>query len=111
MISTPLSVLELCLIEAGRSAPEAVLDSVRVARRAEELGFHRIWYAEHHSSPALSDFPPAVVMAHVAAVTSSIRVGSGGVLPLNHAPLSVAEQFRALGALSPGRIDLGMGRG
>ncbi|MFD6972381.1 MsnO8 family LLM class oxidoreductase [Streptomyces sp. NPDC059949] len=85
--------------------------SVRLAQRAEQLGFQRIWYAEHHSAPFLLDFPPAVVMAHMAAVTSSIRVGSGGVLAPNHVPLSLAEQFGALAAFHPGRIDLGIGRG
>lgn len=84
---------------------------MQVAERAEELGFQRVWYAEHHSSPMLMDFPPAVVIAHVAAVTSSIRVGSGGVMAPNHAPLSVAEQFAALAAIHPGRVDLGIGRG
>lgn len=104
----PFSVLELCLIEAGKSAADAVLNSVQVPRRAEELGFHRIWYAEQHSSPVVSDFPPAVVMAHVAAVTSSIRVGSGAVLPPNHAPPSLAEQFGALAALYQGESISGL---
>jgi luciferase family oxidoreductase group 1 len=111
VIELPLSILEVAAIEAGTPAAEAVSGSVWVAQRAEELGFHRIWYAEHHSSPLLLDFPPAVVMAHIATVTSTIRVGSGGVLAPNHAPLSLAEQFAALAAFHPGRIDLGIGRG
>jgi luciferase family oxidoreductase group 1 len=107
----PLSLLEVAAIESGTTAAEAALNAVEVARRAEELGFHRIWFTEHHSSPTMVDFPPAIVSAHVAARTSSIRVGSGGVLAPNHAPLSLAEQFSALGAYHPGRIDLGIGRG
>jgi len=83
----------------------------RVAQRAEELGYRRIWYPEHHGSSLLPDRPPAVAVAHVAAVTSHIRVGSGGVLAAYHVPLSLAEQFRALAALHPGRIDVGIGRG
>ncbi|MEU9412043.1 LLM class flavin-dependent oxidoreductase [Streptomyces sp. NPDC048281] len=111
MIDLPLSILEVTAFEAGTSAAETIRGSVRLAQRADQLGFQRIWYAEHHGSPFLADFPPAVVIAHMAAVTSSIRVGSGGVLAPNHVPLSLAEQFAALAAFHPGRIDLGIGRG
>jgi luciferase family oxidoreductase group 1 len=111
VIDLPLSILEVAAFEAGTSAAEAIPGSVRLAQRADQLGFQRIWYAEHHSSQLLADFPPAVVIAHMAAVTSSIRVGSGGVLAPNHVPLSLAEQFAALAAFHPGRIDLGIGRG
>lgn len=110
-LQIPLSILEVAVAEKGTSAADTVTGLVKVARRAEELGFHRLWYPEHHSSPMLTDFPPAVVIAHVAAVTSTIRVGSGGVLAPNHPPLSLAEQFGALAAFRPGRIDLGIGRG
>lgn len=111
MIETPLSVLEVTVVESGRQPRDAITGAVELARRVEEFGYRRVWYAEHHYSPGLADFPPAVVIAHVAAVTSTIRVGSGGVLAPNHAPLSLAEQFAALSALHPGRIDLGIGRG
>ncbi|MEU8945317.1 MsnO8 family LLM class oxidoreductase [Streptomyces sp. NPDC048489] len=111
MIDLPLSILEVSAFEAGTSASEAIPGSVRLAQRADELGFQRIWYAEHHSSVFLADMPPAIVIAHMAAVTSSIRVGSGGVLAPNHVPLSLAEQFAALAAFHPNRIDLGIGRG
>lgn len=85
--------------------------AVAVAKTLERCGYRRVWYAEHHGSASLVDFPPAVVVAHVAAMTSTIRVGSGGVLAANHSPLSLAEQFGALATFHPGRIDLGVGRG
>ncbi|MFF9981029.1 MsnO8 family LLM class oxidoreductase [Streptomyces erythrochromogenes] len=107
----PVSLLEVPGTEAGRSPAETVPGVVRFARRAEELGFHRIWYPEHHGSPWMLDVPPALFIAHVAALTSTITVGSGGALAGNHAPLSLAEQFGALAAFHPGRIDLGIGRG
>jgi luciferase family oxidoreductase group 1 len=84
---------------------------VDVARTIERCGYRRVWYAEHHASPALADYPPAVVIAEVASATSRIRVGSGGVLAPNHTPVSLAEQFAALCSFHPGRIDLGVGRG
>jgi luciferase family oxidoreductase group 1 len=111
MIEIPLSVLEVLAVEAGRAPSEIIPGIVEVAQTVERLGYRRVWYAEHHSSLALVDFPPAIVIAHVAAVTDTIRVGSGGVLASNHAPLSLAEQFGALASLHPGRIDLGVGRG
>lgn len=111
MIDIPLSVLDLPMIEARRTAPEILAGLTEVARRVEELGYRRLWYPEHHATQGIADFPPSVVGTHAAAVTSTIRVGSGGVLAPNHVPLSVAEQFGALSALHPGRIDLGIGRG
>ncbi len=111
MIEIPLSVLDLPMIEARRTAPEILAGLAEVPRRVEELGYQRLWYPEHHATQGIADFPPAVVATHAAALTSTIRVGSGGVLAPNHAPLSVAEQFGALAALHPGRIDLGIGRG
>src|SRR3954462_12928307 len=81
-----------------------------MARRVEELGYRRFWVAEHHNMPAIASSSPAVLLAHLAAATTTIRVGSGGVMLPNHAPLVVAEQFGTLEALNPGRIDLGIGR-
>lgn len=111
MADLPLSALELAVVEAGRSATEVLASTAKVAGRLEELGYHRIWIAEHHGSPAIATASPPVLAAHLAAVTSSIRIGSGGVMVPNHAPLAVAEQFATLSALHPGRIDLGVGRG
>ncbi|MFF2847258.1 MsnO8 family LLM class oxidoreductase [Streptomyces sp. NPDC058001] len=111
MIDLPLSVLEVAMVEHGRPATEALANCAGFGDELEHLGYGRIWFAEHHHSPAIGAFPPAVMTAHVAATTSSIRVGSGGVLAPNHAPVVVAEQFTTLAALHPGRIDLGIGRG
>lgn len=111
MLDIPLSVLDLPMIEAGRTASEILSGLTDVARRVEELGYRRLWYPEHHATQGIADFPPGIVTAQAAAVTSTIRVGSGGVLAPNHVPLSIAEQFGALAALHPGRIDLGIGRG
>jgi luciferase family oxidoreductase group 1 len=107
----PLSVLEVLAVDTGHGVDDLVPGVVDVAQRVERLGYRRIWYAEHHSSPTLVDFPPGIVIAHVASATSTIRVGSGGVLAPNHSPLSLAEQFGALTTFHPGRIDLGVGRG
>ncbi|MFB9833007.1 MsnO8 family LLM class oxidoreductase [Actinoallomurus acaciae] len=104
-------MLALPVIEAGRSLSEKMSDMTAIAAAADDLGYHRIWYPEHHSAPGMADFPPAVMIAHAAAVTSRIRVGSGGVLAPFHVPLSVAEQFGALTLLHPRRIDIGIGRG
>ncbi|MFJ6567902.1 MsnO8 family LLM class oxidoreductase [Streptomyces sp. NPDC091292] len=111
MIDLPLSVLEVSMVEDGRPTTEALANCAGIADELESLGYGRIWFAEHHHSPAIGAFPPAVMTAHVAAVTSSIRVGSGGVLAPNHAPVMVAEQFTTLAGLHPDRIDLGIGRG
>jgi luciferase family oxidoreductase group 1 len=106
----PLSVLELAPVTAGADTAEALQYTTELARRVEELGYRRIWVAEHHNMPAIASSSPAVLIAHLAAVTSTIRVGSGGVMLPNHAPLVVAEQFGMLASLHPGRIDLGVGR-
>lgn len=105
-----LSVLELAPVAAGRDPAEALAYTTEVARHAEQWGYHRIWVAEHHNMPAIASSSPAVLIAHLAASTSTIRVGSGGVMLPNHAPLVVAEQFGILASLHPGRIDLGVGR-
>ena len=110
MKNVPLSVLELAPVTAGRDPAEALGYTTEVARRAEQLGYRRIWVAEHHNMPAIASSSPAVLIAHLAASTSTIRVGSGGVMLPNHAPLVVAEQFALLEAAYPGRIDLGIGR-
>lgn len=106
----PLSVLDLCPVGEGSSPAEALRRSVELAQHCETLGYHRYWVAEHHSLPAVAASQPAVLIAHVACRTSRIRVGSGGVMLPNHAPLVVAEQFGMLEAFHPGRIDLGIGR-
>jgi luciferase family oxidoreductase group 1 len=106
----PLSVLDVAPVAAGRSTGEALRSTTELARRVEALGYHRFWVAEHHNMPAIASSSPAVLLAHLAAATSTIRVGSGGVMLPNHAPLVVAEQFGTLEALHPGRIDLGIGR-
>ncbi|MGW0609536.1 LLM class flavin-dependent oxidoreductase [Streptomyces sp. NPDC002788] len=106
----PLSVLDLVTVGAGRTASDALRTSVDLARLAERRGFHRYWVAEHHSMPGVASSSPAVILAHLAAHTDRIRLGSGGVMLPNHAPLVIAEQFGTLEALAPGRVDLGLGR-
>lgn len=111
MINTPLSALEVALVQTGTRAVDTLRDTAAFAQGLERLGYHRIWYAEHHHSPAIGAFPPVVLTAHAAASTSSVRLGSGGVLAPNHAPITLAEQFGTLAALHQDRIDLGIGRG
>ncbi|MFI1616429.1 LLM class flavin-dependent oxidoreductase [Streptomyces lydicus] len=106
----PLSVLDLVTVGAGNSAADAVRTAVTLARTAERRGFHRYWVAEHHSMPGVASSSPAVLLAHLAAHTERIRLGSGGVMLPNHAPLVIAEQFGTLEAMAPGRVDLGLGR-
>ncbi|MFI6339012.1 MsnO8 family LLM class oxidoreductase [Streptomyces sp. NPDC050535] len=108
--SVLLSVLELGATDRKQPAEEVVQQVVDIAQVSEECGFHRFWLAEHHASPDVLSSAPVVLIAHVAARTRHIRVGSGGVMLPNHAPYVVAEQFATLGALHPGRIDLGVGR-
>ena len=110
MIDVPLSVLDLSPVAAGTTSAQALRQTTELATRTEELGYRRFWVAEHHNMPAIASSAPAVLIAHLAAATSRIRVGSGGVMLPNHAPLVVAEQFGTLEALHPGRIDLGIGR-
>ncbi len=105
-----LSVLDLCPIHAGGSAADAFRRALGLARHTEKLGYRRYWVAEHHSMPGIASAATSVVIGHIAGGTSTIRVGSGGIMLLNHAPLVIAEQFGTLESLYPGRIDLGLGR-
>ncbi|MFD3519008.1 LLM class flavin-dependent oxidoreductase [Streptomyces sp. NPDC058653] len=106
----PFSVLDRSRTREGRDTAEALRDTVRLARRLEALGYHRFWVSEHHSVPGVAGSAPTVLAAAVAAATSTIRVGTGGVMLPNHRPLVVAEQFGVLESLFPGRIDMGLGR-
>jgi len=106
----PLSILDLAPIVEGGSAAQALANSLDLARHAEGWGYQRFWLAEHHNMDGVASSATAVLIGHVAAGTSTIRVGSGGVMLPNHAPLIVAEQFGTLATLFPGRIDLGLGR-
>ncbi|MDZ8171626.1 LLM class flavin-dependent oxidoreductase [Microbacterium xanthum] len=105
-----LSVLDLVPVRTGQTSSQAIAASLDLVARAEALGFRRYWFAEHHNMPAVASTTPPVLAAAAAARTERIRVGSGGVMLPNHSPLVVAEQFAALEALAPGRIDLGIGR-
>ena len=106
----PLSFLDLVAVREGGTVAEALAIALRTARHAEALGFTRYWLAEHHNMVGIASSAPAVIIAHLAASTERIRVGSGGVMLPNHQPLVVAEQFGTLESLHPGRIDLGIGR-
>jgi luciferase family oxidoreductase group 1 len=106
----PFSVLDLSPIVEGASAADALRNTLELARHAETLGFRRFWVAEHHNMPGIASAATAVVIGHIAAGTRSIRVGSGGVMLPNHAPLVIAEQFGTLASMYPDRIDLGLGR-
>jgi luciferase family oxidoreductase group 1 len=119
--SVPLSILDLAIVGEGRESsgrreppatavPDALHASVEVARHAEARGYERVWYAEHHNMASIASSATSVLIAHVAAHTSTIRLGSGGVMLPNHSPLTIAEQFGTLASLHPGRIDLGVGR-
>jgi len=105
-----ISVLDLAPIVEGGDASLSLRNSLDLARRAEDLGYHRFWMAEHHNMPGIASAATAVVLAHIGAGTRTIRIGAGGVMLPNHAPLMVAEQFGTLAALHPGRVDLGLGR-
>lgn len=106
----PLSVLDLATVASGSNPARALAETTELAVEVERLGYQRLWVAEHHGMPAVASSAPAVLIAHLANATSTIRVGSGGVMLPNHSPLVVAEQFGTLEALHPGRIDLGLGR-
>lgn len=106
----PFSVLDLAPIPAGADAAQALRNTLDLAQHAERWGYHRYWLAEHHNMPGIASAATAVVIGHVAGGTHTIRVGSGGIMLPNHAPLVIAEQFGTLAALYPGRIDLGLGR-
>ena len=105
-----LSVLDLAPVVRGSTPADALAASLRLAQATERLGYHRFWVAEHHNMPGIASSSPPVLIAHLAAGTSTIRLGSGGVMLPNHSSLVVAEQFGMLEALHPGRIDLGLGR-
>lgn len=105
-----LSVLDQSPIRKGGSPAEAIAETISLAKATESLGYHRYWLAEHHNSNSFAGAAPEVLIARVAAETQTIRVGSGGVMLMHYSPLKVAEQFRMLETLSPGRIDLGIGR-
>src|SRR4051812_26917121 len=106
----PLSVLDLSPIKQGSDAAAALGESAALARHCETLGYRRYWMAEHHNMPGIASAATAVAIGHVAGHTSTIRVGAGGIMLPNHAPLGIAEQFGTLGALCPGPMDLGIGR-
>jgi len=106
----PLSVLDLATVASGSTSAQALSETVKMASEVERLGYRRLWVAEHHAMPAVASSAPAVLIAHLANATTTLRVGSGGVMLPNHAPLVIAEQFGTLEALHPGRIDLGLGR-
>src|SRR6202046_386856 len=105
-----LSILDLAPIGRGQTAANSFDASGALAQRAEELGYKRIWYAEHHNMASIASSATSVLIAHVGAQTREIRLGAGGVMLPNHAPLLIAEQFGTLAAMYPGRIDLGLGR-
>jgi luciferase family oxidoreductase group 1 len=109
-MNVPFSLLDLAFVGEGQTPRDALAASVTLARRAEALGYLRVWYAEHHNMAAIASSATSVLIAHVAANTRSIRVGSGGIMLPNHPPLMIAEQFGTLESLHPGRIDLGLGR-
>ena len=109
-VAVPLSILDLAFIGPGQTARDAFAASVKLAQRAEELGYRRIWYAEHHNMASIASSATSVLIEHIASKTRTIRVGAGGIMLPNHAPLVIAEQFGTLEALHPGRIDLGLGR-
>jgi len=108
--SIPLSILDLAPIRRGETANDSFRASVKLAQRAEQLGYRRVWYAEHHNIASIASSATSVLIAHVAANTAEIRLGAGGIMLPNHSPLTIAEQFGTLESLHPGRIDLGLGR-
>ncbi|MCL8250606.1 LLM class flavin-dependent oxidoreductase [Aeromicrobium fastidiosum] len=109
-MSVPVSILDLATVGKNQTIAESLAGSVALAQTAERLGYQRVWYAEHHNMASIASSATSVLIAHVAAHTSTIRLGSGGVMLPNHSPLTIAEQFGTLETLHPGRIDLGLGR-
>jgi luciferase family oxidoreductase group 1 len=105
-----VSILDLSPVSAGSTGAQALRNSIELGKRADKLGYSRYWLAEHHNIPSVASSSPEIMIGQIAAVTTRIRVGSGGVMLPNHAPLKVAENFRVLEGLFPGRIDLGIGR-
>ena len=110
LVSVPLLILDLAVVGCGQSAGDAFAASVKVAQRAELVGYERIWYAEHHNMASIGSSATSVLIGHIADQTTSIRLGAGGIMLPNHSPLVIAEQFGTLATLHPGRIDLGLGR-
>src|SRR5690349_20026207 len=110
MASVPISILDLAAVGREETIAESFAGSVELARAAERSGYQRLWYAEHHNITSIASSATAVLIAHVAAHTETIRLGAGGVMLPNHSPLVIAEQFGTLAELHPGRIDLGLGR-
>lgn len=110
MTQLPISILDLTRIQSGCTSGETIQQSVEAAQIAEELGYNRIWFAEHHNSAGLASGSPEILIAHIANHTSNIRLGSGGIMLPNHSPLRIAEHFRLLNSIFPGRVDLAMGR-
>src|SRR5437763_5478339 len=106
----PFSILDLAPIIEGSDAGEALRNSLDLAKHVEALGYRRYWMAEHHNLPGIASAATAVALAHAGAGTNSIRIGAGGIMLPNHAPLLIAEQFGTLAALHPGRVELGLGR-
>src|ERR1700724_1183423 len=106
----PFSILDLAPIVAGATAADAFRNSLQLAKHAEDWGYRRFWLAEHHNMAGIASAATAVIIGHVAGGTKTIRVGAGGIMLPNHAPLVIAEQFGTLASLYPGRIDLGLGR-
>src|SRR5215218_8345311 len=106
----PLSILDLAPICEGGDAGAALKNTLDLAQHAERWGYRRYWLAEHHNMPGIASAATAVVIGHIAAGTKTMRVGAGGIMLPNHAPLTIAEQFGTLATLFPGRIDLGLGR-
>ncbi|MEO6200636.1 MAG: LLM class flavin-dependent oxidoreductase [Cryobacterium sp.] len=109
-MTIPLSILDLAPIAPGQTARESFAASVALAQAAEKHGYERVWYAEHHNMPTIASSATGILIGHVAAHTSTIRLGAGGIMLPNHSPLVIAEQFGTLAELFPGRIDLGLGR-
>src|SRR5262245_39178022 len=109
-MAVPLSVLDLSFVVSGVPPAQSLRNTLDLARLVDTLGYRRFWLAEHHNLPSVASPAPEIMIGQVAAVTKSLRVGSGGVMLPNHAPLMVAERFKMLEALFPGRIDLGIGR-
>jgi luciferase family oxidoreductase group 1 len=109
-MAIPLSILDLAPVRKGQTIGDSFAASVVLAQQAETMGYRRVWYAEHHNMSSIASSATSVIIAHVAAHTNTIRLGAGGIMLPNHAPLTIAEQFGTLEALHPGRIDLGLGR-
>src|SRR5215470_11059581 len=109
-MTLPLSILDLAPVPEGTTSSEALQHIVDLAKLGDQLGFRRVWYAEHHGMPSIASSSPEVLIATSAAATRRIRVGSGGVMLPNHVPLRVVETYRTLNGFNPGRIDLGIGR-